>query len=78
MDKQELVNRMKNARSWTELGLSIQEVCNALTDNKNITSTSSNTHNESDELKMLREKVERLSETNKQLRAENKSLKGKK
>lgn len=75
MNKQELINKMKRVRSWAELGLSIQEVCNALDDDKNVTHT---VQNESDELKMLREKVDRLSETNKQLRAENKALKGKK
>lgn len=76
MNKQEMMDKMLKARSWKELGFSIQQVCNAFMDDKNETKTVSN--NESDELKMLREKVERLTETNKQLRAENKTLKGKK
>lgn len=78
MNKKEVIDKMLNARSWKELGLSIQEVCDALLDDKNVTKTVANVSNESDELKMLREKVDRLSETNKQLRAENKELKGKK
>lgn len=78
MNKQEMLDKMLKSRSWKEFGISIQEVCNALVNDENVTKTVPNQSNESDELKMLREKVERLSETNKKLREENKALKGKK
>lgn len=76
MDKQEMLDKLKTSRSWKELGYSIKEVYDAFSNDRNETKTASN--NEKDEeVKMLKEKVERLSETNKQLRAENKALKGK-
>lgn len=72
MTKHELIERLKECRSWKEAGLSIDEVCDILEQPCDCMSGVSG----SDEIHKLREKVDRLSESNKQLRAENRALKG--
>lgn len=74
MTKHELIEKMGNARSWKELGLTIKEVCDILEQSCDCKSGGSG----SEEIQKLREKVDRLSESNKQLRAENRALKGNK
>lgn len=77
MDKNELLQKLNNSRSWREAGVTLAEVINAF--DTNVTSTSSN----GDEKKYITEintlkqenerlsaKVEKLSETNKKLREE--------
>lgn len=67
MSKTEALNKMKQARSWRELGMSVAEAYEAL-------STDDASENSAEVLE-LRAKVEQLTETNKRLRAENKALK---
>lgn len=75
MEKEELLKKLKSARSWKEAGVTVQEVCKALLDSGEGGSTPE-TSTASKELEELRDKVIRLSEANKQLRAENKQLRG--
>lgn len=85
MNKTELLDRMKNARSWRELGMTIAEVMEVI--DTNGVNTVSTTANDSaykkqiaeleQENKQLKEKCDRLADANKQLRTENKELKGK-
>lgn len=66
MTKSELIAKMNTVNTWKELGLSIVDVCNIL-------------NNDEDHERIeqeLRDKIKRLTDTNKQLRAENKALKG--
>lgn len=65
MSKIEVLNKMKQARSWRELGMSVVEVYEILSAEEEV----------SGEVEELRAKVEQLTETNKRLRAENKALK---
>lgn len=82
MDKNELLNKLNNSRSWREAGVTLAEVINAI--DTNVTSTTSN----GDEKKYITEiavlkqenerlssKIEKLSETNKKLREEIKNSK---
>ncbi len=73
MGRKELLSKLKSARSWKEAGVAVQEVYKALLDSGEGGSTSE-TSSASKELAELRDKVLRLYETNKQLRAENKQL----
>lgn len=70
MTKQEILQKMQKARTWHELGISIKEVYEAFA---NETEQQSGTD---DEIIELKEKIVRLNETNKVLRAENKKLRG--
>lgn len=72
MDKvQEMRSKLEGARSWKEAGITIAEMLKAL---EELSSNDSNKSNP--ELDKLRAKVERLTESNKQLMSENKKLKG--
>lgn len=72
MDKvQEMMNKLEAARSWKEAGVTIVEMMEAL---KELSSNESTKNNP--ELEKLRAKVDRLTESNKQLMSENKKLKG--
>lgn len=70
MTKQEILDKMMKARTWHELGIGIKEVYTAFADETDRQS------GESDEIRELKEKISRLNETNKVLRAENKKLRG--
>lgn len=66
MTKSELIAKMNTVNTWKELGLTVVDVCNIL-------------NNDEDHERIeqeLRDKIKRLTDTNKQLRAENKALKG--
>lgn len=65
MSKIEVLDKMRQARSWRELSLSVAEVYEIL----------SAEEENSEETAELRAKVDQLTETNKRLRAENKALK---
>lgn len=65
MTKIEVLNKMKQARSWRELSMSVAEAYEILSAEEEA----------SGETAELRAKVEQLTETNKRLRAENKALK---
>lgn len=69
MTKSELIAKMKTVNTWKELGLTVLDVCNIL-DNDEKPADNLNIEQE------LRDKIKRLTDTNKQLRAENKALKG--
>lgn len=69
MTKSELIAKMKTVNTWKELGLTVLDVCNIL-DNDEKPADNLNVEQE------LRDKIKRLTDTNKQLRAENKALKG--
>lgn len=73
--KTEVLSRMKQARSWNELGISICDVCAILEKEEENSNTGKETADYEAELEELRNKNARLTETNKQLRAENKALK---
>lgn len=67
--KQEILDKMKVARSWKELQIPVQKVYEAFSDD------SYEAHDgENAEVQELRSKIERLNETNRQLRSENKAL----
>lgn len=79
----ETVDRMKKARSWKELNMTIADVCEPLerladmpdTDiEKPIAQRHENTEEHSKMIQELNDKIARLTTTNKQLRAENKAL----
>lgn len=70
MSKKEILEKMKTAKSWKELSLSLSEVYQAFSDLEDENSGNNQ------ELNDMREKIARLTETNKQLRAENKLLRG--
>lgn len=74
MTKQEILYAMQKARSWKELGLTIKEVYDAFSDGSELTATSEN----GEAVQKLKGKIDRLSEANKALRAENKALRGEK
>ena len=69
----EILEKMKHARSWKESEISMDDVASVLNE---LVSTKSQEPNDSAELRRLKSKVERLTESNKQLMAENKKLKG--
>lgn len=69
MTKLELIAKMKTVNTWKELGLTVLDVCNIL-DNDEKPADNLDIEQE------LRDKIKRLTDTNKQLRAENKALKG--
>lgn len=70
----EILEKMKNARTWKESEVSMEEVANILNDllGSNVG------ENYSSEIRRLKSKIDRLTESNKQLMAENKKLKGNK
>lgn len=70
----EILEKMENARTWKESGVAMDEVKEVLNDFVNgnrIGETSDPT-----EIRRLKSKIDRLTESNKQLMAENKRLKG--
>lgn len=67
--KQEILDKMKVARSWRELQMDIKEVYEAFSDDSYETNDGGNA-----EVQEMRSKIERLNETNRQLRSENKAL----
>lgn len=67
--KQEILDKMKVARSWKELQIPIKEVYEAFSDDSYEAHDGGNA-----EVQELRSKIERLNETNRQLRSENKAL----
>lgn len=83
MGKTELLDKMKGSRSWRELGMTIAEVMDIIgntndTDKPFDDSAYKKRITELEqENKQLNDKCTRLAEANKQLRAENKELKGK-
>lgn len=74
MKKEEILQRLKNARTWKEAEVSMKDVIDLLIGNETV--NESNDGEESPEIRRLKRKVERLTESNKQLMAENKKLKG--
>lgn len=66
--KQEILDKMKVARSWKELQIPVKEVYEAFSNG------SYDERDENAEVQELRSKIERLNETNRQLRSENKAL----
>lgn len=73
MSKQEILEKLKNARSWREAGVSVQDVYNAFLECGEGGGTSSDAE-AAKQIAELQEKNLRLTETNKQLRSENKQL----
>lgn len=71
--KEEMIEKMKGARSWKETGISLQEMLDMLKDE-----LENNTAKPNSDMDKLKSKVERLTESNKQLMAENKKLRGNK
>lgn len=67
--KQEVLEKMQNAKTWREAGLTIEDVRPILQ-----ADDSNGSFDRADEITELREKVNKLTEANKQLRAENKQL----
>lgn len=73
MNIEQILDKLENARSWKEAGVSVEDVYNALVDATESGSTYSD-RSLLKELTELQEKMARLTETNKQLRSENKQL----
>lgn len=72
MTKSEIIEKLKSCRTFREAGVTITDVISVLSDESG--------NNKCDgacqeEIKKLNDKIMRLSEANKQLRAENKQLK---
>lgn len=79
MTKSELIAKMKTVNTWKELGLTVSDVCTLLDNDENNRDNSwegRNNGNGENVEQELRDKIKRLTDTNKQLRAENKALKG--
>lgn len=72
LSKDELLAKMKGARSWREFGMTVAEVYSTLANGEDVAPASNDV-----EIQKLKDKIERLTEANKQLRAENKELRGK-
>lgn len=70
----EIIERMKDKRTWKESGVTPDEVKEVL--NEFVEGSKNGEPNNDAETRRLRSKVERLTESNKQLMAENKRLKG--
>lgn len=79
----ETLDKMKKARSWKELNMTIADVCallERLADTpdtivqKPVAQRHENTEEFSKTIQELNDKIARLTTTNKQLRAENKAL----
>lgn len=68
----EILEKMENARTWKEAEVTMEEVKGVLTDFVGGKSVEPNDA----ENRRLKSKVDRLTESNKQLMAENKRLKG--
>lgn len=68
----EILEKMEHARTWKEAEVSMEDVRDVLSEFMEGKSGESNDA----ESRRLRSKVERLTESNKQLMAENKRLKG--
>lgn len=78
MDKSELLEKMKNSRSWRELGMTIADVLDIIGKYEPVNPEHTDEMKKlQEEFERLKEKCDRLAEANKQLRAENKELKGK-
>lgn len=76
MDKlNQLQEKMKNARTWKEAEITITDMMEALSE---IPSNGNNEKLDDSERRKYERKIERLTESNKQLMAENKRLKGNK
>lgn len=76
MDKlNQLKEKMKNARTWKEAEITITDMMEALSE---ISSNGNNEKIDDSERRKYERKIERLTESNKQLMAENKRLKGNK
>lgn len=74
--KTDMIEQLKGARSWAEAGVTIKELLDILDESQN--SPGHNSAEESDKdnyISELEGKISRLTDTNKQLRAENKALK---
>lgn len=70
----EIIEKIKSARTWKEAEVSMAEVVNILNDLMN----SNGEVSDSAEIRRLKSKIDRLTESNKQLMAENKKFKGNK
>ena len=69
---QELIEKMEYARTLKEAGITMEDVKEALNE---VIEGKSGEHNDAEPRRLV-SKVERLTESNKQLMAENKRLKG--
>ncbi len=87
--REEILRRIKSAHSWRETGVTLSEAYNAFSgglseDDKLHTQDSKRARNavkttsgeESELVRELKEKIDRLTDANKKLRDENKALKG--
>lgn len=72
MTVNEMLERLNNARSWKEANVVIDDVKEVLTNLDGTTVAK----DDSAEIRRLKNKIDRLTESNKQLMAENKKLKG--
>lgn len=70
MSKQEIIEKLKSCRTFREAGVTISDIIEILNENQNNCDGACQ-----EEIKKLNDKIVRLSEANKQLRAENKELK---
>lgn len=73
MDKKEVLKKLKSARSWRELGMSIEDFVRMIDSDNAETNSQADVENK---LQELENKVAKLIESNKKLRQENKQLKG--
>lgn len=69
LTKQEILERLDNARSWREAGVTMEDV-------KAVLEFESSDTDKSSEIAELREKISTQNDTIKRLKAENKALKG--
>ncbi len=70
----EILEKMKDKRSWKESGVTMDEVKDILNHFANDGKMEGNI--DPTEIRRLKSKIDRLTESNKQLMAENKRLKG--
>ncbi len=70
----EILEKMKDARTWKESGVTMDEVKDVL--NNFVNGDKTDMNSDPTETRRLKSKIDRLTESNKQLMAENKKLKG--
>lgn len=76
--KEEMFDRITKSRSWNELGFSIKDLAEKIAESNTESSVTEAKEDTRDAyITELEAKVSRLMDTNKQLRAENKTLKSK-
>lgn len=74
MTKNELIERMKNAKTWREAGLTVQDVMSVITQEEKTNFTAEKIQDQNDTFAEYQKTIANLRESIKKLRSENKRL----